>query len=314
MEVLMLSENLDYGYLERFVRQGLCGKWNDDPGAVNIIFIQGATPEREGTDLQRISSNDNEPDKYNDTCVLARINPLTKQKEIFASYGTSAPGRLYTETEKANPEGAANLCWGQHPFEATNRPKDGRLVLQGVAGKTRFWRDRKNQGNRYTQDVDEIPRTDAIGQWFHPMGKQTDPSIFDYSAGCVGPCGSWEGEPWKTFLAWFEDHPKGTPVILTLWGMNDYSEFSQAARHTYGPPRFDPTLRMGIRDLTDFGPVRRLQELLKTLHHDPGKVDGDWMTKTQNAFIEFQEANGLKPDGVCGKESWLKLKQLAFGG
>jgi len=312
MELLMPTENLDLGYVERFIKLGLNGKWNDTPGAINILFIQGATPEREGSDPQRITSNDNEPDKYNDTCVLARVNPKTNLPEIYASVGTSEPGEFYTVGPEANPHGAAHMCWGQHKMEAIQRPKDGRLVLQGKAGLTRFWRDRKNLGARYVQDVDEIPRTDAIGQWFHPMG--TGESIGKWSAGCVGPCGGVEGAAWQTLLTWLKDHPKGVPIILTLWGIDDFCAFSQAARHAYGPIRFDPTLRFGIRDLNAYGPVHRLQKLLKELHHDPGKVDGDWMGKTQNAFIEFQSANGLKPDGICGRESWLKLKTLVYGG
>lgn len=310
----MSSENLDFHYLQRFVKLGLWGKWNDTPGAINILFIQGATPQREGSDPQRINSNENEPDEYNDTCVLCRMNPKTNTPEIYASPGTSEPGEYYTTGPEANPRGAAHMCWGQHEMSSIRRRKDDRLVLQGKAGMTRFWRDRKNQGKRYSQDVDEIPRTEAIGQWFHPMGKKIDTSIYKYSAGCVGPCDGWNGEAWKTFLAWLEDHPKDVSIILTLWGMENYCEFSQAARHTVGPIRFDPTLRMGIRDMNGYGPVHRLQEMLRNLHHDPGKIDGDWMIRTQNAFIEFQEANGLEPDGVCGKASWQKLKTLAYGG
>lgn len=312
MELLMASENLDYGYAERFVKLGLWGKWNYSPGAINILFIQGATPRQEGAIPERINSNNNEPDKYNDTCVLARVNPQTKQKEIYASIGTSEPGEYYTTGPEANPQGAAHMCWGQHEMEPLQRSKDGRLALQGKGGKTRFWRDRRNQGARYSQDVDEIPRTDAIGQWFHAMG--TGDTIGKWSAGCVGPCGGYEGKAWQTFLGWLKDHAKDTPIILTLWGVEDFCEFSIAARHAYGPIRFDPTLRMGVRDMNDYGPVHRLQELLRDSHHNPGGIDGDWMGKTQNAFLEFQEANGLKPDGICGSKSWQKLKILVYGG
>lgn len=308
----MASENLDYGYAERFVKLGLWGKWNYSPGAINILFIQGATPLREGANPERIISNKNEPDKYNDTCVLARMNPQTKQREIDASIGTSEPGEYYTTGPEANPQGAAHMCWGQHEMEPTHRPKDWRLVLQGKASLTRFWRDRKNQGTRYIQDVDEVPRTDVIGQWFHPMG--TGDSIGKWSAGCIGPCGGYEGKVWLTFLEWLNDHPKGVSIILTLWGIEDFCEFSIAARHAYGPIRFDPTLRMGVRDMNDYGPVHHLQELLRDSHHNPGGIDGDWMGKTQNAFLEFQEANGLKPDGICGSKSWQKLKTLVYGG
>lgn len=309
----MASENLDYHYLQRFVKLGLMGMWPEGAGTLTIVCFTGTTPQDEGAvSLTRLNDNPNKPDEYNDTTILARRNPKTGKGEIYVARGTTEPGIYYTESAEAHPQGAAHLCEGQHPMEPHKRIKDSRLVLQGVGGRTRFWRDRKNQGTRYAQDVDEIPRSDAIGQWWHAMG--TGETVGKHSAGCVGPRGGWDGEAWKTFLAWLKDHPKGKPVILTLWNFADYCDFSIAARHTYGPIRFDPTLRMGIRDLTDYGPVHRLQELLRNSHHNPGGIDGDWMVRTQNAFIEFQEANALKPDGICGKESWRKLKTLTPGG
>ncbi len=304
----MFSENLDYGYVSRFLKLGLCGKWAESPGSLNIIFIQGATPSQEGFAPLRISSNDNAPDRYNDTHILARRNPKTGQPEIYVSRGTSEPG----DSAKLNPKGAPYLCWGQHYFEPIRRAKDGRLVLQGKNGVTRFWRDKLRGGTRHVQEVDEVARTQAIGQWYHAMGKGE--TIQDWSLGCVGPRGGWDGEAWKTFRDWLKDHPKDKPIILTLWGIEDYCEFSTVMRHLVGPPQYNPTLRMGIRDLNTYGPVHRLQELLKKVHYDPGVVDGDWMNKTQVAFVEFQKANGLNPDGICGKASWNKLKQLIYGG
>ncbi|MQY71988.1 hypothetical protein GH141_08685, partial [bacterium] len=35
--------------------------------------------------------------------------------------------------------------------------------------------------------------------------------------------------------------------------------------------------------------------------------DGDWLSRTQEAFLYFQRENGLKVDGICGPLSWGKL-------
>jgi len=46
--------------------------------------------------------------------------------------------------------------------------------------------------------------------------------------------------------------------------------------------------------------VRAMQARLVSMGFDPGPVDGAWGPRTRAAVIEFQLANGLKPDGIVG--------------
>ncbi len=56
--------------------------------------------------------------------------------------------------------------------------------------------------------------------------------------------------------------------------------------------------------------VMSLQIMLRRIN-DGGGVDGDFGPGTQNAVMEFQEANGLSVDGVVGAETWNALLQAA---
>ena len=41
-----------------------------------------------------------------------------------------------------------------------------------------------------------------------------------------------------------------------------------------------------------------------------GSVDGRFGNKTREAVIAFQQANGLTPDCVVGRQTWFKLNNL----
>jgi len=300
--MVQLSE---YNYIKNFVKLGLKGAWHEEPGAINVLMMPGVLPEREGSDPGELQSVKNIADKYNDIIIYARRNPKTGKGEVYAAGGTAEPGRHYTEVAP-HPGGAAHLCWGQTPMFPFKR-KNGRTVLRADA--TRFWRDPNMD---YKQGRHEPVFTRDIGQWFHAMG--TAESIGKWSAGCVGPCGGYDGAAYRQFMKWLKDHPKEKPVLVTLWGFADYCEFHRAYRHSIGPILFRPTLRKGIRDFTDYGPVRDLQNLLKKAGYDPGPIDGDWMGKTEKAFAEFQAGENLTVDGICGQRSWTKLENLVYGG
>ena len=53
--------------------------------------------------------------------------------------------------------------------------------------------------------------------------------------------------------------------------------------------------------------VKWLQERLNQLKYDCGKADGIFGPATKAAVVKFQKANGLSPDGQCGKLTWAKL-------
>ena len=57
--------------------------------------------------------------------------------------------------------------------------------------------------------------------------------------------------------------------------------------------------------------VRRLQLALKEQGYDPGQIDGIYGKKTERAVRRFQRANGLKVDGIAGKQTQFALG-LAF--
>ncbi len=57
--------------------------------------------------------------------------------------------------------------------------------------------------------------------------------------------------------------------------------------------------------------VRQIQQVLKDKGYYTGNVDGIFGTKTKNAVTAFQRDNGLKVDGIAGKET---LKALGLAG
>ncbi len=54
--------------------------------------------------------------------------------------------------------------------------------------------------------------------------------------------------------------------------------------------------------------IKMVQLALAAAGFDPGKADGKMGPQTIQAVKKFQEANGLKADGVVGKETWEKLQ------
>jgi peptidoglycan hydrolase-like protein with peptidoglycan-binding domain len=55
--------------------------------------------------------------------------------------------------------------------------------------------------------------------------------------------------------------------------------------------------------------VRQLQQALKDLGHDPGAVDGQFGSKTEQAVKAFQRDRGLTVDGIVGEITWLNIDE-----
>lgn len=55
--------------------------------------------------------------------------------------------------------------------------------------------------------------------------------------------------------------------------------------------------------------VKTAQEILKQLGYLPGPIDGLFGEKTENAVVQFQEANNLYADGIVGPSTWRGLHQ-----
>jgi peptidoglycan hydrolase-like protein with peptidoglycan-binding domain len=67
----------------------------------------------------------------------------------------------------------------------------------------------------------------------------------------------------------------------------------------------EPQLRRG----SDGAWVSHLQSLLEAEGVDPGPVDGDFGPRTEAGVRSYQEANGLRVDGIVGPETWGSLVQ-----
>lgn len=55
--------------------------------------------------------------------------------------------------------------------------------------------------------------------------------------------------------------------------------------------------------------VTRLQEKLTAAGFNPGSIDGQFGTRTEQAVKNFQRANGLRADGIVGANTWNALGQ-----
>lgn len=56
--------------------------------------------------------------------------------------------------------------------------------------------------------------------------------------------------------------------------------------------------------------VKYLQFMLKIKGYAVGNIDGAFGANTRSAVIAFQQANGLTPDGIVGRQTWYKLNNL----
>ena len=55
-------------------------------------------------------------------------------------------------------------------------------------------------------------------------------------------------------------------------------------------------------------PASDIQKALKNAGYYAGVVDGKIGPDSREAIRSFQRGNGLTSDGVCGRQTWLKLK------
>lgn len=70
-----------------------------------------------------------------------------------------------------------------------------------------------------------------------------------------------------------------------------------------------PLLRYGSRGVY----CRYAQQKLLSKLYPTGTIDGIFGANTQNAVIQFQQENGLSPDGIIGPLTWAKLTPIGGG-
>lgn len=59
--------------------------------------------------------------------------------------------------------------------------------------------------------------------------------------------------------------------------------------------------------------IRQIQLALRQAGFDPGPADGKMGARTKVAIRDFQQANGLHPDGKVGSRTWSKLETFLNG-
>ncbi|MBN2378687.1 peptidoglycan-binding protein [candidate division WOR-3 bacterium] len=299
MNKIQLTYNLVCEFL-----QALRIEVGTETDELNILCLEGAQRLAELPGL--IELVENVPDRYNDCVVLfwkqvessvgdngilggGRLEESGVLRALRVLRATTEPGRYYTQLEP-HPAGAAHLVWGRHIYKPGKHR--GRPALVSASGLDRVWRDRDAD---FTQDMSERVYVGRFGIHVHAGGSGS--SIGRWSAGCIAIAGGYEGEPYSFFTERVHAHP-GKVISLTLWGARDL------ARWVAGKEDWRPTLRFGIRNPW----VARMQGLLNKRLDGRLVADGDWLRKTQSAFIGFQRDAGLEIDGICGPLSWRKLE------
>ena len=81
---------------------------------------------------------------------------------------------------------------------------------------------------------------------------------------------------------------------------------STAWPDTISQPSIDSS-RTRTAPLSVKPPKRDIQQALKNAGFYQGSIDGKFGPKSKEAVREFQRTNGLKVDGVVGRQTWEKL-------
>lgn len=58
-------------------------------------------------------------------------------------------------------------------------------------------------------------------------------------------------------------------------------------------------------------PAAAIQRALKSAGYYQGTIDGKVGSRTRQAIRDFQRDNGLVADGICGRQTWARLKSFA---
>jgi hypothetical protein len=165
------------------------------------------------------------------------------------------------------------------------------LSLKG-SGATSQWNDSSNWQEKGL--IAQIPQ-DRVCCVFMANGKKMSHTGMHIGGGIIVHC---SGEVKRGKIT-----DKGWTHYAIPKGLN--GTVSAPANTPETKPAGNPTLKKGSRG--DY--VTALQTQLIMLAYDPGKVDGIFGVKTQEAVKKFQQDSGLKADGIVGKDTWAALER-----
>lgn len=266
--------------------------------ALRLLCLQSVEACAVDASSVEISAVPREVDKYTDTIFMlwkeqhapVRVRPML---------GTISPGAYYTRSDP-HPLGAANLTYGTHLY--VRGPHRGRAALRAHREINRIWRDRDGD---FVYDLDEQILEGKFGVNIHPGGRSD--YIGRWSAGCINIWGGWEGADWRALTDRLDAYlpPSAPPrrlgpfVHVTVWRGRDFFRW-----HKQNAPGrfFRPTIFPG-----HLGPWTRDVQLRLNKSHYRVAIDGDWRGETTRAVLAFQQAKGLKPDGIVGPKTWWEL-------
>lgn len=174
----------------------------------------------------------------------------------------------------------------------------GMLLVSGCARRAQAEKERQEKQRRVEGRLDEI-QAQIVG-----MSEQID-SL-------------------QTKIAETPPYPQGGVTItdvgpapksskreqLEELGRRSYEDYEPAPRRGSGA-RHTALAKKHIRVPV---PVKEVQLALKNAGCNPGPIDGRVGPRTIAAIRDFQRKNGLKVDGVVGRQTWSKLKASAAGG
>jgi peptidoglycan hydrolase-like protein with peptidoglycan-binding domain len=102
-------------------------------------------------------------------------------------------------------------------------------------------------------------------------------------------------------------------VGLQTWTalLTDQPAVSPADSPVKRDSRIDPASRPSVQLGSVGDDVVDMQRRLTAAGFPCGNPDGDFGPKTDAALRAFQQANGLKVDGICGPKTWTALVAAA---
>lgn len=263
-------------------------------GCSTYLFLSGAQLSSgdaydDGATLD-IEPVDSQPDHYDDLCLTYTAgDPLLR-----GNRSTVDPG-----TYHMRKDGRANLVWTHpHRFVAGKHNGNGQDVLRPKNGSNRYWRDDDDDER---QDPEEVIRTGNGSMLIHAMGGSR---IQRWGAGCIGiwdaqnyrgpVWAGWRGQAYRTTDTLREIQVVIVPARDFIYYLLDPS--------THRPMLWPGATGKWVRVLQTSLGLNRVESGGSGL-----TVDGDFGKGTLAALQEFQRAQGLTDDGICGVKTWGAL-------